>query len=69
MSVCNANGKFITWEFVNVSEQYYMAQARNNVASLYRRNERISGELTHRNIHAYRELIDLYMREVHKYVE
>ena len=69
LSVCNANGKFITWEFVNVSEQYYMAQARNNVASLYRRNERISGELTHRNIHAYRELIDLYMREVHKYVE
>ena len=67
-SVLNVNGKPIVWKTVNVSKQYFEAQANDNVKGIFRHSEQVSGKMTHRSMAALKEIVSVYMEEIDKYV-
>ena len=64
--VKNRKGIFIYWHFLNVAEQFYLAE---NPILLFKPHEQKNGWMVHRNREAMEKLVDMYMAEVYKVLD
>ena len=65
-TICNKHGKAVKFSFVNVSEQYFLAEEDKNVNSIFRHYETVGGMLTHRNSEAIKQVVEIYLTEAKK---
>ena len=64
--IINKHGKVVKFSFVNVSEQYFLAEKDKNVHSIFRQYETVGGMLTHRNSEAIKKIVEIYLEKARK---
>jgi hypothetical protein len=63
--VLNKAGRKISWNFVDVSNQYYEAASLGKIGSLFRPKEVIKGEMVHRSMDSMDKLVHTYLMSIH----